>query len=65
MESKDFNPNGDNVIASNRININHLFFLIIKIEFKNKDYILIFLKDAMIAQKIKFLILFTSQINIE
>jgi hypothetical protein len=37
----------------------------VKIEFKNKDHMLFFLQDVMIARKTKFLILFTSQINIE
>jgi hypothetical protein len=49
MESKNVNPNGDNVVASNLININLFIFEIVKIELKNKDHTLLFLKDAMIA----------------
>jgi hypothetical protein len=64
MELKYVNPNGDNVVVSNIINVN-FFFLIVKIESKNKSHMLFFLKDAITAQKIKFLILFTSQTNIE
>jgi hypothetical protein len=41
------------------------FSRIVKIEFKKKHRMLFFLKNAMIAQKTKFLILFTSQIIIE
>jgi hypothetical protein len=37
----------------------------VKIEFKNKDHMLFFLQEVMIAQKTKFLILFILQINIE
>jgi hypothetical protein len=58
-------PNGDNVVASNLIKVNIFFFENCEIEFKNKDLMLFFLKDTMIAQKTKILILFTSQINIE
>jgi hypothetical protein len=55
-----------NAVASYLINVNSSFFgNVVKIEFKNKDHMILFLKDAMIAQKTKFLILFTSQINIE
>jgi hypothetical protein len=36
-----------------------------KIELKNEDHMLFFLKDTMITQKTKFLVSFTSQINIE
>jgi hypothetical protein len=32
-----------------------------EIKFKNKNHMLFFLEDAMIAQKTKFLIFFTSQ----
>jgi hypothetical protein len=35
------------------------------IELKKKHYLLFFLKNAKIAQKTKFLILFTSQIKID
>jgi hypothetical protein len=37
----------------------------VKIEFKNKDHMLFFVIDVMVAQKTEFVILFTSQINIE
>jgi hypothetical protein len=65
MELKNVNPNGGNVVVSNMINVNFFFFEIVKIELKNKDHMLFFLKDTMIVQKTKFLISFTSQINIE
>jgi hypothetical protein len=65
MELKNVNPNGGNVVVSNMINVNFFFFEIVKIELKNKDHMLFFLKDTMIVLKTKFLISFTSQINIE
>jgi hypothetical protein len=50
MELKNVNPNGDNVVVSNLINVNFFFFLtIVKIEFKNEDHMLFFLKDTMIG----------------
>jgi hypothetical protein len=45
--------------------VNFFFLKIVKIELKKKCHMLFFLKDAMIAQKTKFFISFTSQINIE
>jgi hypothetical protein len=48
MELKMVNPN---VVACNLININLFFLKFVKIEFKNKDHVVIFLKDSMIAQK--------------
>jgi hypothetical protein len=66
MESENVNPNGDNVVARKLINVNLFLTLkIVKIEFKKEDRMSFFLKDAMIAKKTKFLISFTSQINIE
>jgi hypothetical protein len=66
MKLKNVNPNGENVVASNLINMDFFFpWKIVKIELKNEDHMLFFLKDAMIAQETKFLILFISQINIE
>jgi hypothetical protein len=43
MELKNVNPNGDNVVVSNPINVNFFFLKIVKIEFKNEDFILFFL----------------------
>jgi hypothetical protein len=43
MELKNVNPNADNVVVSNLININFFFLKIMKIEFKNKDHMLFFL----------------------
>jgi hypothetical protein len=57
MELKNVNPNGENVVASNLINIKFYFWKIVKI-----NHMLFFLKDAIIAQETKFLILFISQI---
>jgi hypothetical protein len=74
MELKNVNLNGDDVEASNLINsiffIFYYYFiiiiiLIVKIVFKIKQHMLFFLKDTMIAQKTKFLLLLTSLINIE
>jgi hypothetical protein len=42
MELKKINPNGDNVIISNLINVNFIFWKIVKIEFKNKDHMFFF-----------------------
>jgi hypothetical protein len=43
MELENVNPNGNNVVASNLININFSIFEIVKIEFKNKNHTLFFL----------------------
>jgi multisubunit Na+/H+ antiporter MnhF subunit len=44
MELKNVIPNGDNVVASNLTNTNFFLFMkIVKIEFKNRHYMLIFL----------------------
>jgi hypothetical protein len=64
MELKNVNPNGDNVVASNLINVKKKNSEIVKIEFKKKYHMLFFLKDVMVVHKTKFLILFTLQINI-
>jgi hypothetical protein len=40
MELENVNPNGDNVATSNPINIKLFFLKIVKIEFKNKNYML-------------------------
>ena len=43
MELKNVNPNCDNVVVSNLINIHFLnFWKIVKIEFKNKDHMFFF-----------------------
>jgi hypothetical protein len=65
MELKNINSNGDYVAASN---LNSFNFLILEncenwVQ-KHRSYV-IFSEDAMIAQKVKFLILFISQLNIE
>jgi hypothetical protein len=65
MELKNVNPNDDNVVTSNMITSTSLFLRIVKIEFKNKDHMLFFLKDVTIVQKTKFLIFFNSLINIK
>jgi hypothetical protein len=65
MKLKNVNPNGDNVVANNLINVHFFIFEIMKIGFKNKDHMLYCLKDAISAPKTKFLMLFTSQIDIE
>jgi hypothetical protein len=62
MELKNVNSN---VVASNLNNVIFYILKIVKIGIKNEHYMLFFLKDIMIAKKIKFLILFTSPINIE
>ena len=62
MELENFNPNGDNVVTSNLININIFFGENCEISVKiQKSYVNSFLEDAMIAQKTKFLIFFTSR----
>jgi hypothetical protein len=44
MELKNVNPNSDNVVARNLINVNFFsFFKIVKIELKNDDQVLFFL----------------------
>jgi hypothetical protein len=64
MELKNVNTNGDNVVSSNLTNVNFFLRKAMKIEFKNEEDVLFFLKDTMIAHKKIFLILLTSQINI-
>jgi hypothetical protein len=49
MKLKNVNLNDENFIASNLINIDLFFKKFVKIELKNKDNTLFFLKDAMIA----------------
>jgi hypothetical protein len=49
MELKNVNPNDDNVVVSNLIKVNFFILKIVKIEFKNKDHMLFFLKNTMIA----------------
>jgi hypothetical protein len=48
MDLKNVNPNGDNVVASNLINVNFYFY------FENCEnwvhHMLFFLKDAMVVQ---------------
>jgi hypothetical protein len=61
MELKNINPEADNVVPSNLISISFIFLKIVKMEFKNEDLRLFFLKDTMIARKTKFLISYTSQ----
>jgi hypothetical protein len=51
--------------ATQLISTFDFFIKIVKIEFKNKHHMCLFLYDVMFAQKTKYLILFTSQINIE
>jgi hypothetical protein len=62
---KNVKSNGENVVSSNLIKVIFLCLKIVKIEFQNKDHMLFFLKDAMIAQKAKFFIMFTLEINVE
>jgi hypothetical protein len=65
MELENVNPVGEtNVEANNLIKVN-IFLKILKIEFKNKHHMVFFLKDTMIAPNFFFLILSTSEINIE
>jgi hypothetical protein len=49
MELKNVNPNGDNVVAYNLINVYVFFWKIVKIELKNKHHVLFFLKNVMIS----------------
>jgi hypothetical protein len=62
LELKNVNSNGNNVVASNLSNTNYFFVKIVEIKLKNKHYMLFILKDVM---NTKFLISFTSLINIE
>jgi hypothetical protein len=65
MELENVNTNGNNVLPSNLNNTKlSLFLKIVKIELKNKHYMFSFPKDVIIAWK-KFLILFTSLINVK
>jgi hypothetical protein len=50
MESKDVNPNNDNVVASNLNNIN-IFLKIVQIELKNECHMLLIQKDVETIQK--------------
>ena len=43
MELKNVNPNGQNIEVSNLINVNFLKKNLLKIELKNRDYMLFFL----------------------
>ena len=67
MELKNINSNGDDGVANNLIDQHQLYFyfLIVKIELKNKHHVLFSLNYVIIAPKKKILILFTSQINIK
>jgi hypothetical protein len=65
MELKNANPNGDNVVASNLINVNFFFLKILNIEFKNEHHMLFFSKKCHDYPKNKIPISFTLQINIE
>ena len=66
MEFKNINHNSNNDVAINLINVNFFINLeIMKIEIKTNIIFYFFLKDAMIAQETKFLVLFTSRNNIE
>jgi hypothetical protein len=51
MELKNFNPNNDNVVASNLSNIDFFLRKIVKIKLKNKYHMLFFLQDALISCK--------------
>jgi hypothetical protein len=53
MELKDVNPNGDNIAASNLINVYFLLLKIVKIEFKNEDHMLFFSKRCNDCSKNK------------
>jgi hypothetical protein len=66
IELKNANSNGDNVAVRNLNNMGFVFFLkIMKFEFKSAHCMLFFVQDVAIARKKEFLILFTSQFNIE
>jgi hypothetical protein len=56
MELINVNPNGDNIVASNLIKVNFIIENYQKLSSKMKIICFYFLKDAMIAQKTKFLI---------
>jgi hypothetical protein len=58
MELKKVFYNGNIVVASYLNNINIFIFLSCKIQVQQQTLYLFFLKDVMIAQKIKFLKLF-------
>jgi len=49
MKLKFINPNDDTIATSNLHCINILFWIIIKIELKNKSYLLSFQRDALIV----------------
>jgi hypothetical protein len=59
------NSNGKNVVANNPNHVNFFFLKKYKIEVKNNHHMIFFLKDAIITQKTKLLILSTSLMNIE
>jgi hypothetical protein len=65
MELKNINPNGNNVGASNLINVNFLFFENCENWVQKQTSQVIFSKRCYDCPKKEFLILFTSQINIE
>jgi hypothetical protein len=66
MELKNVNPNGNNVVASNLINVNSFIFENCENWTQEWRSNAIFSNNAMIAQeKTKFFILFISQINVE
>ena len=51
MESKNVNPNSDNVVASNLNNIN-IFLKTVQIELKNEHHMFLIQKDVETIQKI-------------
>ena len=65
MDLKNVIPNGNNVVASNKKISTFICLKIVKIKFKIEHYMLFLLKIVMIAEKTKFLRLFTSLINIK
>jgi hypothetical protein len=67
MKLKNVNPNGENVVVSNLINIIIIYFILANCENwvqKQRSYVN-FSKRCHDCPRIKFLIFFISQINIE
>jgi hypothetical protein len=64
MDLENANSNSDNVVVSNLNNANFSFSENCKTKFKNGHYYVLLKKDVTNAPKNKFLILFTSLINI-
>jgi len=65
MELKDTNPNNEIVLVRDLNLVKLFFWKIVKIEIRNESYKLFFQEGAMIVQKTRLSIIFTSLIQME